>query len=63
MKKRILKNEFKHGQWFRAEIDGNKCVGRVSISESDNIYLCQDVADGADAPNKLGYKITLVLSG
>jgi hypothetical protein len=62
MKKRILKNEFKQGQWFRAEIDGTKCIGRICISESDSIYLCQDVADGADAPNKLGFQYSWCVS-
>jgi hypothetical protein len=62
MKKRILKNGLKQGQWFRAEIDGNECVGRVSISESDNVYLCQDVADGADAPDKLGFQYSWSVS-
>jgi hypothetical protein len=56
MKKRILKNEFKHGQWFKAEIDGKKCIGRICIGESDSIYLCQDVEDGAEAPNKFGFQ-------
>jgi hypothetical protein len=62
MKKRILKNEFKHGQWFKAKVDGNECIGRVSISESGNVYLCQDVADGADAPNKLGFQYSWCVS-
>jgi hypothetical protein len=55
MKKVISKNGLKHGQWFKAEIDGNECIGRVSISKSDIVYLCQDVIEGSSAPNKLGF--------
>jgi hypothetical protein len=55
MKKVILKNGLKHGQWFKAEINGHECIGRVSISESGNVYLCQDVMEGSGAPNKLGF--------
>lgn len=56
MKKTFLKSDYKHKQWFRANIDGKDCIGRVSISgKSGKVYLCQNDQDGSSAPDKLGF--------
>ena len=54
MKKVIKKSKYTHKQWFRATINGDECVGRVSV-EGNTIYLCQDVHDGSNADDKLGF--------
>ena len=55
MKKTVKKTDFKHKQWFRADIDGEECIGRVSIGNDGRIYLCQNTMDGSTAPDKLGF--------
>jgi hypothetical protein len=54
MKKIIKKSDFKHGQWFRANINDDYCIGRISI-EDNTVYLCQDTHNGSDADDKLGF--------
>ena len=62
MKKVIKKSDYKHGQWFRANINDKDCVGRVSISKKDGkIYLCQNERDGSVAPDKLGFDYSWVI--
>jgi len=57
------KTDFKHGQWFKANIQGEECVGRVSIHKK-GIYLCQDENNGATVLDKLGFDYSWgVLSG
>jgi hypothetical protein len=50
----VGKRTYKHGQWFRATINGEECIGRISIN-SGNVFLCQEVHDGSKAPDKLGF--------
>ncbi len=47
---------FKHGQRFKATIDGTPVEGKVSIDKDGDVFLCQNKKDGADAHDKLGYK-------
>jgi hypothetical protein len=54
MKKTVKKSDYRHKQWFRANINGDDCIGRVSM-EGDEIYLCQYEQDGASADDKLGF--------
>jgi len=63
MKKTIKKSDYKHGQWFKANIDGTNCIGRVSISGSGRIYLCQNGEDGSSAPDKLGFDHSWYIDG
>ena len=42
------------GTKFKAKIEGMWCEGRIQ-KEGDTIYLCQNVKNGSDADNKLGY--------
>jgi len=58
LSKTVGKRTYKHGQWFRATINGEKCVGRVSINNSGAVYLCQEMADGSSAPDKLGFSFS-----
>lgn len=46
-----------HGRKFRGKICGRAVEGRISISKNW-IYLCQNVVNGANAPDKLGYKFS-----
>jgi hypothetical protein len=57
MKKTIKKSSYRHGQWFRATIQGGECVGRISINsdKNDGVFLCQDIEDGYSADYKLGF--------
>ncbi len=43
------------GSKFTCLIKGKKASGRIQ-KEGGNIYLCQDVEDGASCDDKLGYK-------
>lgn len=57
MKKTFKKSDYKHKQWFIANIQGEDCIGKVSISKEDGkIYLCQNESNGSKAPDKLGFK-------
>jgi hypothetical protein len=63
MKKTFKKSDYKHKQWFRANISGEECVGRVSIcKESGDIYLCQNECDGSSAPDKLGFRCSWIIN-
>jgi hypothetical protein len=42
------------GTKFKAKIEGMWCEGRIQ-KEYGDILLCQDVKNGSDADNKLGY--------
>lgn len=44
-----------HGRAFSARIDGTYCEGKISV-EGEEVYLCQDVNDGDNADDKLGYE-------
>lgn len=57
MKKTFKKSDYKHKQWFKANINGEDCIGRVSIS-GGRIFLCQDEQDGISAPDKLGFNFS-----
>ena len=57
----MLKPEY-HGRRFSAEINGRSpCIGRISY-EAKRYYLCQNVADGLNARDKLGYKYSWYVS-
>ena len=43
-----------HGRYFRCKIDDEECEGRICV-EDDEIYLCQDIADGVESEEKFGY--------
>ena len=43
-----------HGRYFRCKIDDEECEGRICV-EDDEIYLCQDIADGKEPEDKFGY--------
>jgi len=54
-----------HGREFEGIINGEKCKGRISIDETGDVMLCQNVYDGADPSelgefNKYGYKYTCI---
>lgn len=51
----MSKNKYKHKQWFTALIGGVPCTGKVYISKSKVVYLCQNLKNGAEAPAKLGF--------
>jgi hypothetical protein len=53
-KKEINWRKVDVGTWFSATIDGVKAVGQVT-GEANTVYLCQQVKDGDDARNKLGW--------
>jgi len=63
MKKTVKKTDFKHGQWFKANVNGEDCVGKVSIDEHGVIYLCQNEAAGKSTPNKLGFNHSWCVDG
>ena len=45
----------KDGASFTATIQGDICEGKISV-EDNEVYLCQNVADGLDCHDKKGYK-------
>lgn len=45
----------KEGQSFTAKIEGVPVRGKIQ-KEGDCFYLCQDIKDGLDCANKLGFK-------
>lgn len=48
---------FKHGDYVTCTIDGiNITDARISIDNAGNPFICQDIKDGYDADDKLGYK-------
>jgi len=61
MKKVIKKLKFKHGQWFSAEIKGIKCWGKISIDPDGEVFLCQNVQNGCEAENNLGFEYSWTL--
>lgn len=46
-----------HGRKFRCEIHAIVVEGRIFVGKRC-IYLCQNVLNGVDAPDKLGYKFS-----
>lgn len=61
MKKTFKKSDFRQGQWFKANIDGVACIGRVAV-EGKHIFLCQDSKDGSYVSNKLGFKCSWIIT-
>lgn len=43
------------GRRFRCKINETPAEGRIRV-ENNNVYLCQNEMDGAEADNKFGYK-------
>lgn len=43
------------GREYTAKIYGDAVSGRIQV-ENDKVYLCQDVKNGADCKDKLGFK-------
>lgn len=43
------------GKKFKAYIRGKQTEGRIQI-EDEHVYLCQNMIDGADCKDKLGFK-------
>ena len=61
--KTIPYSQFKHGQRCTCEIDGKKVTNaKISIDSHGDVYVCQNVVDGADADNMLGYKYSVWLA-
>ena len=60
---KVKRQLFRHGQWFKATIDGVDCVGKVSINDSGKVFFCQNHSElnGSDASNKLGFYHSWVL--
>lgn len=49
--------KLKHGQKVKCNIDSSKIDdAKVSIDSNGEIFICQNIKDGCDADNKLGYK-------
>ena len=51
-----------HGRYFRCKIDDEECEGRICV-EDDEIYLCQDIADGMEPEEKFGYDYAWNITG
>lgn len=49
------------GRRFRCKIDETPAEGRIRV-EDNNVYLCQNEMDGAEADNKFGYKYSWSVS-
>ena len=45
---------------FKANIDGTDCVGRIQVEEGQ-VYLCQNIKEGAECNDKLGFKYSLLI--
>jgi hypothetical protein len=43
------------GKRFKAVIEGTTVGGRIQV-ENNDVYLCQNIKDGSNCENKLGYK-------
>lgn len=55
-------SELKHGMRVRCKIDGVQVDdAKLSVDADGQVYVCQDVADGADAEDKLGYEYSWCL--
>lgn len=52
--KEIDWTKVKSGDRFTAKIEGVKCEGKIHIGKNA-IYLCQNMKDGDNSPNKQGY--------
>lgn len=50
-----MKNRSLHGRHFAADIIWEPCVGRIFVTNTGDIYLCQDTADGSGL-SEFGYK-------
>ena len=49
-------NQLSHGMRVKCQIDGKQIDdARLSINRNGGIYICQNVVDGANADDKLGY--------
>lgn len=49
--------QFKHGDKVTCEINGTKITdARISINEFDTPYICQNIVEGVDCGDKLGYQ-------
>lgn len=48
-------SRIKPGTWFTAYIYGNAATGRIQKEENE-IFLCQNVEDGSECNDKLGFK-------
>lgn len=59
--KEIDWSKVKKGTWFTALILGYKCTGKIQKEDGD-IYLCQNIKDGADCYNRLGFKFSWIIS-
>lgn len=56
-------SQLKHGMKVLCEIDGKEIKdAKISIDEDGRVYVCQNVKDGFDAEDKLGYKYSWILS-
>ena len=49
------------GRRFRCKINETPAEGRIRV-EDNNVYLCQNEMDGAEADNKFGYKYSWSVS-
>jgi hypothetical protein len=51
-----------HGRKGRCKIKGDEVDDMKICVENDEVYVCQNVADGQDADDKLGYKYSWCIS-
>lgn len=57
MTKKIPYSQFKHGQRCTCEIQGKEVTdAKISINGNGSIYICQNIKDGLEADDMLGYK-------
>ena len=51
----------RHGDSVTCSIhDSLVTDAKIFIDKNDTVYICQDVEDGANAPDKLGYRFSWV---
>jgi len=54
--------KFKHGEKVTCEIYGEKITdAKISIDKDGTPFICQNIKDGNDAEDKLGYKYSWIL--
>lgn len=57
-------SKFKHGQRVTCEINGVKIDdAKISIDYTGDVYICQNVSEGAQADDLLGYRYSRFIIG
>lgn len=55
----LTDKDFKTGDFFSAEIKGQRAVGQIYVQGS-SVYYCQDVMEGSRCDNRLGFKYSWI---